>query len=109
VNGDVEEVGHVLKLFDEVETIRWRDVRSTMIGCVLLSGIAERLQGLEHVGIVAIDSDSLPDFGDFTLGVDQVGTALDAHTLFAVHVLFAPSTIFFGDSVIGVCQEWEVQ
>ena len=69
----------------------------------------QRFQGFDHLVVVAVDADALPDLGDLAIGADQVGGALDAHALFAVHVLFAPGAVLLGDLVVGVGEQWEVE
>src|SRR6185369_40246 len=69
----------------------------------------QRRQRLQHLLVVAVDADLLPHLAHGSRGVDQEGRALDAHGLLAVHVLLAPGAIGFGDLVIGVGEEGEVE
>lgn len=49
-----------------------------------------------------VHADAFPDFGNFTLAVDQVRAPLDAHTLLAIHVLFTPGPVKLRDLVLFV-------
>src|SRR5262245_30301232 len=59
--------------------------------------------------VVAFDFNGAPDLVDVAVGVDEEGGADDAHFLFAVHVLFAPSAELLGDLVLGVGEERKIE
>src|ERR1700687_4221222 len=55
--------------------------------CWKISIALERREGGEHLGVVAVDVDPLPDLAHLAGAVDEEGRALDAHRLLAVEVL----------------------
>ena len=67
------------------------------------------LQRLDHLLVVTVDLDALPDLGHLAVGIDQERRALDSHRLLAVHVLFPPGAVFLGDFVVRIGQQREVQ
>ena len=56
-------------------------------GLFYLDSVLERSQSCEHLLVVAVDADLLPDLADLAFAVDQEGGALDAHGGLPVHVL----------------------
>jgi hypothetical protein len=54
---------------------------------------------------VAVGFDLGEDAGDLALGINDEGSALDAHHLFAVHVLLFDHAVGVADFLIGVGEE----
>src|ERR1700687_4447019 len=77
--------------------------------CWKISIALERREGGEHLGVVAVDVDPLPDLAHLAGAVDEEGRALDAHRLLAVEVLLAPGAIGLGDLVVGIGEQREVE
>src|SRR5579864_429928 len=71
--------------------------------------LLHRLQGGEHLGVVAVDVDPFPDPAHLAGAVDQEGRALDAQRLLAVQGLLAPGAVGVGDPVAGIGEEREVE
>src|SRR5690349_22026260 len=71
--------------------------------------VLERRQRLEHLLVVAVDADPLPDLAYLALSVDQEGGALDAHRDLAVHVLLPPGAVALGHLMASVGEEGEVE
>src|ERR1700730_15889397 len=69
----------------------------------------ERRQRREHLGVVAVDVDPLPDPAHLAGAVDEECRALDAHRRLAVQVLLAPGAVGVGDPVAGIGEEREVE
>lgn len=57
---------------------------------------------VEDLGGVGFGNSAFPDFGDFTLGVDDEGGADDTDVFFAVVLLFAPATKGGHEVVFGI-------
>ena len=56
----------------------------------------------EHLLIVPVDLNPLPDLRYFACGIDEVRAALDPHRHFAVHIFLAPRAILLGDGMVDV-------
>ncbi len=63
----------------------------------------------EHLLVVAVDDDALPNMRHFTIRVDEIGAPLDTQQFIAVHVLLAPGPVFLGDGVVFIGQQRKIE
>src|SRR5262249_29781653 len=69
----------------------------------------EEARGFDHRRIVAVNFDRSPNFFYNAIGADEKRGARDAHLLLAIHVLFAPRAKLFGDFVVWIGEQREIQ
>src|SRR5437016_3321365 len=70
-----------------------------------LRRLMQQLDRFDHLLIMPIHLDALPELGDLAIAVDEESRALDAEEFLAVHIPFAPRAVAFGDFMIGVGQQ----